>query len=203
MHRVVRRAGPCVRYAIAAVGLAAVAFAARHLDGRAVLQALRSIDPVLGIAAALVMIGAKLGAKVGCAQTVLVEHCAQLGVAAPSWRQTAHVLVASHAAGHLAWGPLGITVRTLALRDFGIPLGVVARVQVAERVAEALGMAAIALATLAVDPRAILGSWFGRVLIGVLAVIAAAGAVTARRWLEPATAVAAPTEVVQVAAPAR
>jgi len=35
------------------------------------------------------------------------------------------------------------------------------------------------------------------------AVVAAAGAVTARRWLEPATAVAAPTEVVQVAAPAR
>jgi len=35
------------------------------------------------------------------------------------------------------------------------------------------------------------------------ALVAAAGAVTARRWLEPATAVAAPTEVVQVAAPAR
>ena len=35
------------------------------------------------------------------------------------------------------------------------------------------------------------------------AVVAAAGAVTARRWLAPATAVAAPTEVVQVAAPAR
>ena len=35
------------------------------------------------------------------------------------------------------------------------------------------------------------------------AVVAAAGAVTARRWLEPATAVAAPAEVVQVAAPAR
>jgi len=35
------------------------------------------------------------------------------------------------------------------------------------------------------------------------AVVAAAGAVTARRWLEPATAVAAPSEVVQVAAPAR
>lgn len=35
------------------------------------------------------------------------------------------------------------------------------------------------------------------------AVVAAAGAITARRWLEPATAVAAPTEVVQVAAPAR
>jgi MFS family permease len=35
------------------------------------------------------------------------------------------------------------------------------------------------------------------------AVVAAAGAITARRWLEPATAVVAEAEVVQVAAPAR
>jgi len=37
----------------------------------------------------------------------------------------------------------------------------------------------------------------------ISAVAAAAGAVTARRWLEPATVVAADAEVVQIAAPAR
>jgi hypothetical protein len=35
------------------------------------------------------------------------------------------------------------------------------------------------------------------------AVVAAAGAVTARRWLEPAAVVAAEAEVVTIAAPAR
>jgi hypothetical protein len=50
--------------------------AARHLDGHALLRAMRSIDPVLGIAEALVMLGAKLGAKVVRSQTLLVEQCA-------------------------------------------------------------------------------------------------------------------------------
>ena len=37
----------------------------------------------------------------------------------------------------------------------------------------------------------------------ISAVVAAAGAITARRWLEPAAVVAAEADVVQIAAPAR
>jgi uncharacterized membrane protein YbhN (UPF0104 family) len=169
-----------VRAAITAAGCTAIAFAARHVDGHALLRSMRGIDPILGIAAALVMIGATLGAKIVRSQTVMVEQCERLGIAAPSWGVTARVLAASHAAGQLAWGPLGFTVHTIALRDFGLPLGAVARVHVAERIAEALGIAAIALAALVVEPHAILGSWFGRLLIGGLAVVALAGLATAR-----------------------
>src|SRR5262249_25569804 len=81
----------------------------------------------------------------------------------------------SHAAGQLAWGPLGFTVRTLALRDGGMPLLSVARVHVVERIAEAIGIAVIAVAVLIIAPDAVLGSWFGRVLLGVLGVAALAG----------------------------
>src|SRR5690606_38833825 len=89
----------------------------------------------------------------------------------------ARLLVASHAAGQLAWGPLGFTVRTLALRDGGMPLLSVARVHVVERIAEAIGIAVIAVAVLVIAPDAVLDSWFGRILLGVLVAAVLAGTV--------------------------
>jgi uncharacterized membrane protein YbhN (UPF0104 family) len=164
-----------VRLAISVIGLAAIAMVARDLDTEAVAQSIRGVDPVLGVMAALVMIGGKLGAKIVRSQILLVEQCRRIGVAPPTWATTARLLAASHAAGQLAWGPLGFTVRTFALRDGGMPLGAVARVHVAERIAEALGIAAIALAALVIEPSAILGSWFGRVLLALLVLLALAG----------------------------
>src|SRR6185436_19063604 len=99
----------------------------------------------------------------------------RLGLAPPPWAVTARLLTASHAAGQLAWGPLGFTVRTVALCDAGMPLGAVVRVHVAERIAEAAGLAALALTALAFAPAAILGSWLGRLLFAGLAAAALAG----------------------------
>jgi uncharacterized membrane protein YbhN (UPF0104 family) len=168
-----------VRLIVAGAGLAALAFAARHLDVHALMASIRHVDPLLGLAAALVMIAAKLGAKIVRSQILL----AAAGTP-PAWRTTARLLAASHAAGQLAWGPLGFTVRTLALRDGGMPLKAIARVHVAERIAEALGIAAIAAVVLVIEPGAIIHSWLGRILIAVLALIVlAAIAIAASRRL--------------------
>lgn len=173
-----------LRLAIAAASIAALAVAARDLDAAAVADAVRRVDPVFGVLAALAMLGAKLGAKVVRSQILLVASCRRLGLAPPTWGTTARLLAASHAAGQLAWGPLGFTVRTVALCDGGMPLGAVVRVHIAERIAEAAGLAAIALAALAFAPAAIAGSWLGRVLVAALAAAAAAGlAVAASRRL--------------------
>jgi uncharacterized membrane protein YbhN (UPF0104 family) len=165
-----------IRLAVAAAGFATLAVIARGLDVHAVGDAIRHVDPALGLAAALVVIGAKIGAKVVRSQILLVAASRKIGAEPPSWAMTARLLVASHAAGQLAWGPLGFTVRTLALRDAGMPLAAVARVHVAERIAEALGVAAVAAIALVIAPHAILSSWFGCLLVGALAaaVIAAA-----------------------------
>jgi uncharacterized membrane protein YbhN (UPF0104 family) len=69
-----------------------------------------------------------------------------------------------------------------------MPLGAVARVHVAERIAEALAIAAIALAALAIAPHAVLGSWFGRILLGTLGLalcvaLAIAASRRGRAWL--------------------
>lgn len=170
---------PAVRYAIAAAGAGALAIMARQLDVHAIGHALRDMNPVFGIAAMIVMIGAKLGAKVARSQLLLDAECKRVGCAAPRPAVTARLLAASHAAGQLAWGPLGFTVRTVALRDGGMPLGAIARVHVAERIAEAAGIAAIAVIALAFEPGAILGSWMGRVLVAGFALVAAATLVVA------------------------
>jgi uncharacterized membrane protein YbhN (UPF0104 family) len=173
-----------LRLAIAAASLAALAVAARDLDAGAVALAVRRVDPAYGLLAALAMLGAKLGAKVVRSQLLLVASCRRIGLAPPRWAVTARLLAASHAAGQLAWGPLGFTVRTIALCDGGMPLGAVVRVHIAERIAEAAGLAAIALAALAVAPAAIAGSWLGRVLLAALGAAALAGlAIAASRRL--------------------
>jgi uncharacterized membrane protein YbhN (UPF0104 family) len=160
-----------IRIVVTIAGFAAVGLAARHLDVRSVFDSIRGVDPLLGLAAALVMIIAKVGAKVMRSQILLDATCAKIGHPPPRRWTTARLLAASHAAGQLAWGPLGFTVRTIALRDDGMPLPAIARVHVAERIAEALGIAAIALVALALAPAAILGSWFGRILLVALAAI--------------------------------
>lgn len=168
-----------VRYGIALVGALALAVAARHLDGRALLASLREMNPLLGGAAMLAMIGGKVGCKSLRSQRLLAAECARVRCAAPPLATTARLLVASHAAGQLAWGPLGFTVRTVALQADGMPLGAIARVHVAERIAEAIGIAVVAIAALAVAPEAILGSRAGALLVGGVATLAAAAAVAA------------------------
>jgi uncharacterized membrane protein YbhN (UPF0104 family) len=167
-----RRWKPVVRYGIALVGAAVLAVAARQLDGRALVASLREMNPVLAGAAMLAMIGGKVGFKVLRSQRLLVAECARVGCATPPLATTARLLAASHAAGQLAWGPLGFTVRTVALRADGMPLGAIARVHVAERIAEAIGIAAVAIAALAVAPAAILASRVGVLLVGAFAALA-------------------------------
>jgi len=164
-----------IRLAVTLASVAVLAFAARDLDVSSVADAVRRIDPVFGLLAALAMLGAKVGAKVVRSQILLVASCRRLGIAPPPLATTARLLVASHAAGQLAWGPLGFTVRTIALCDGGMPLIAVARVHVAERIAEAAGIAALALAAFAFAPAAIWDAWLGRILLAALAAAALAG----------------------------
>jgi len=88
---------------------------------------------------------AKIGPKVVRSQVLLTASSRRLGLAPPPWAVTARLLTASHAAGQLAWGPLGFTVRTVALCDAGMSLGAVVRVHVAERIAAA-ALAGLAVA---------------------------------------------------------
>jgi uncharacterized membrane protein YbhN (UPF0104 family) len=162
---------PAIRWTIAALGAGVLAYCARHLDFHAVWTSMRGIDPAYGLAAAFVMIIAKVGAKVMRSHRLQQDACARAGVAVPPLSLTARLLAASHAAGQLAWGPLGFTVRTFALREHGLPLSTIARVHVAERIAEALGIATIAAIALAVEPGAILGSLVGKLLITVLGIV--------------------------------
>jgi uncharacterized membrane protein YbhN (UPF0104 family) len=170
---------PAIRYAVALAGTAALALAARELDVHAIAAALRDMNPLLGVAAMVAMIGGKVGAKVLRSQRLLAAECARLGCAAPSHATTARLLAASHAAGQLAWGPLGFTVRTIALKADGMPLGAIARVHIAERVAEGIGIAAVAVIALAFAPAAILGSSLGRIVVGGFALLAVAAVAVA------------------------
>lgn len=170
------------RIGLALVGVAVIVVAARRIDVAALADVLKTIDPVrgalLGGVAMILVIGAKLGAKALRSQ-VLLDASARRSRArsdagpaafdAPTFRTTHRLLVASHAAGQLAWGPLGFTVRTLALRKGGMPLGTVARVHVEERVAEAAGIAV--LATVALARGGMGASQVGRVTGLVLAIL--------------------------------
>lgn len=169
----------CVRWGLALAGAAALVLAARHVDVGAIAAALRDMDPLLGTAAMVAMLVGKIGAKVLRSQRLLAVECARAGCAPPPLPVTARLLAASHAAGQLAWGPLGFTVRTISLKADGMPLGTIARVHIAERIAEALGIAAVAVVALALAPAAILGSWLGRIAIAGLVLIAALVAVVA------------------------
>jgi uncharacterized membrane protein YbhN (UPF0104 family) len=166
-----------VRTGIALAGAVVMAIAVRHLDGRALIASLREMNPLLGGAAMLVMIGGKVGCKALRSQRLLASECARVSCAAPPLAMTARLLAASHAAGQLAWGPLGFTVRTVALRADGMPLGAIARVHVAERIAEAIGIAVVAIVALAVAPDAILSSRVGALLVGGVVALAAVTAV--------------------------
>jgi uncharacterized membrane protein YbhN (UPF0104 family) len=116
---------------------------------REAFATLPAMNPALGLAAMTVMIAGKTGAKTLRSQRLLELECARVDVAAPPLGLTARLLAASHAAGQFAWGPLGFGVRTVGLKASGMPLAAIARVHVAERVAEAVGIVAVALVALA------------------------------------------------------
>lgn len=138
------------RFALIALVVVALALVARHVDLASARAAIAGLDPGWVAIAIAVVLGGKLGAKVARSQRALDDVA---GAAAPRWPSTARVLIASHAAGQLAWAPLGFTVRTIALGAFGLPLGAIARVHVLERIAEIVAVAAIAVGALACAPR--------------------------------------------------
>ncbi len=203
-----------VRVGLALVGVAVVVVAARRIDLSALADVLRTLDPVraalLGALAMVLVIGAKLGAKAVRSQVLLDASARRsrattdgrpAGFDAPTFGTTLRLLVASHAAGQLAWGPLGFTVRTLALRKGGMPLATVARVHVEERVAEAVGIAV--LATIALASGGLGSSQVGQAMVLALAILVgglALGAVvlalcarvraTAARYLDDGRALA-------------
>ena len=117
---------------------------------REAVATLPAMNPALALGAMVAMLGGKTGAKTLRSQRLLERECTRANVPAPSLGLTARMLAASHAAGQLAWGPLGFGVRSVALKAFGVPLAAIARVHVAERIAEAVGIIAIALVALAV-----------------------------------------------------
>ena len=117
---------------------------------REAFATLPAMNPALGLAAMIAMLGGKTGGKTLRSQRLLEHECARANVAAPRLGMTARLLAASHAAGQLAWGPLGFGVRSVALKAGGIPLATIARVHVAERIAEAVGIVAVAVGALAV-----------------------------------------------------
>jgi len=110
---------------------------------------LPAMNPVLAGGAMVAMLGGKTGMKALRSQQLLEVECARANVIAPNLGLTARLLAASHAAGQLAWGPLGFGVRSVALKAFGLPVTAIARVHVAERIAEAIGIVAVALVALA------------------------------------------------------
>lgn len=150
----------------ALLGLGVLAICARHLDIHQLWTSLRAMDPVLAGVAMLVVLAGKIGAKIFRSQRLLDAEARRAGVVSPSLPTTARLLYASHAAGQLAWGPLGFTVRTVALKAGGLPLGMIARVHVAERIAEGAGILAIAfVAIMASGPVQLVAASIGLVLL--------------------------------------
>ncbi|MCE9580542.1 MAG: lysylphosphatidylglycerol synthase domain-containing protein [Deltaproteobacteria bacterium] len=139
------------RLALITLVLAALLLIAGKIDLTSARAAIAGLHPGWVALAIAVVLGAKLGAKVVRSQRALDDVA---GSAAPRWPSTARLLIASHAAGQLAWAPLGFTVRTIALGAHGLSLGAIARVHVLERVAEAAALAAIAALALACAPHA-------------------------------------------------
>lgn len=140
-----------LRVALVAIAVVAVAMVARRIDLGAGLAALRGLDVGIVALAGAVVLVVKLGAKVGRSQRVLDDVA---GVAAPAWPRTAHLVVASHAAGHLAWAPLGITVRSIGLSADGLAPKTIARVHLHERLAELAALVAIGALAVAAAPGA-------------------------------------------------
>lgn len=157
------------RIALAVVGIVIAIVALRGIDARAMADAILTIHPLLALLAALLVIGAKVGAKALRSQVLLEASTRRLGIAAPTLATTMRLLVASHTAGQLAWGPLGFTVRTLALRNAGMPLRSVARVHVEERIAEAVGIAVLATVALVIGGMGT--SWVGHAMVIALVIL--------------------------------
>jgi hypothetical protein len=157
---------------IAIIGLCVFVFAVRHLDLHALFASLRTMNPALALVAMVVVLVGKVGSKALRSQRLLETECRRAGCAAPTLATTTRLLLASHAAGQLAWGPLGFTVRTVALQAKGMPIKAVARVHVAERIAEACGLVAVALVAVApLGPLQLVASTLALVLLVDLVLI--------------------------------
>ncbi|MBL8626493.1 MAG: flippase-like domain-containing protein [Myxococcales bacterium] len=180
----------------AAVALAA-ALTLRRLDLAAALRGLAHLRLAPWLAAVALVIAAKLGAKLARSHGLL----AVIATPPPPLATTARVLVASHAAGQLAWAPLGFTVRTLGLRASGLDVRSLVRIHASERLAEAVALIAATLMALPLAPaRASLGVGAG-VAIAVGAALAVAAVAYGaprlrarlRGWAVPTTALGAAT----------
>jgi uncharacterized membrane protein YbhN (UPF0104 family) len=195
-----------LRAAAAIAGLVLLALAARRIDGAALAAALGRLDAARWLLAVAAVLGWKLGAKGLRSQGLLATAAARDGRPAPGFAETARLLLASHAAGQILWSPLGFTVRTIGLARAGWPLASIARVQLGERIAEAVALTAMVALTVAVaghadltGSAAIAGAGAllgGRAGLGLLALaLIAAAAVAAwagsaplrraARWLGP------------------
>ncbi len=164
------------------VGLGVFALFARHIDLGDVIRSLRAMNPALAATAMSIVLLGKVGAKIFRSQHLLEAECRRAGIAPPSLATTTRLLYASHAAGQLAWGPLGFTVRTVALKADGLPLGTIARVHIAERIAEACGIVAVAFVAIApLGPVQLVTAVLGLVLLADL--VSPAGALArATAW---------------------
>lgn len=180
-----RRRWPTVALTVAVV--ATLALAARRIDPSAIGHGLRhlALGPWLAAVAALVFL--KLGAKTLRSHALVVAACRTADTTPPSWLATARLVLASYAVGMLAWPPLGFTLRGVGLHRAGLPVPAMLAVQLGERVAEAVAIAAmVGLALLAVPAAGELPLHRALVIAGVtvLAVAAlAAGSRRARGWL--------------------
>lgn len=179
-----------------AIALAA-ALTLRRLDLAAAVRGLAHLRLAPWLAAVALVIGAKLGAKLARSHGLL----AVIAAPPPPVATTARVLVASHAAGQLAWAPLGFTVRTLGLRASGLDVRSLVRIHASERLAEAVALIAATLMALPLAPaRASLGVGAGVALavgaaLAVAAVVCGAPRLRARLrgWAVPTAALGAAT----------
>jgi len=170
---------PWVRVGLAVIALGAVVMVARGLDPAAVGDALSGVDLALVAVAAATMVLGKLGAKLGRSQRVVDDVAAAAGVPSMPWPTTARLLLSAHAAGLLAWAPLGFTVRTLGLRDHGLSLPAIARVHIVERLAEIAALVLVGAAAIAVAPAAAAHTPSELITGALIAAIAAAALIAA------------------------
>jgi uncharacterized membrane protein YbhN (UPF0104 family) len=160
----------------AAVGaLALVLWAATQVDWRALWVSLRDLD--VGVWLIAVAVGAviKLGAKIGRSHALVVAVARARGVTPPPLRATARLFASTHAIGQLLWPPVGMSLRTVGLVRDGLSVAAAAEIQVGERIAEAVALAAMAGVMAIAAPGALtrlFGSAGWWILLGLVAVIA-------------------------------
>ena len=158
---------------VGALGL--VVWAATRVDWRVMWASLRDVDLGVWLLAAAVGAVVKLGGKIARSHALVVAVARARGVAPSSLGATARLFASTHAIGQVLWPPVGMSLRTVGLVRDGFSVGAAAEVQVGERIAEAVALAAMA-AVMAVAAPGALGQLFGSaapwIVFGVAAAIA-------------------------------